>query len=96
MRSRCALSELVCLVYFSWKCRRVGHLPEDCTVQTGRQINGQTFLKMTITCEHKCELTHRLMEISLSWVTTTEVRILFVDDTGINFFQSNHYICNLS
>lgn len=29
--------------YKCWKCRRVGHLPEDCTVQTGLSAAGSAF-----------------------------------------------------
>ena len=32
---------------FSWKCRRVGHLPEDCTVKTqsGNSTVGKYYLE---------------------------------------------------
>ena len=31
---------LTIFLVFSWKCRRVGHLPEDCTVKTNTSTMG--------------------------------------------------------
>ena len=34
----------LCFAAFSWKCKRVGHLPEDCTVKTGNYAIGTLYI----------------------------------------------------